>query len=73
MYGIDPTMRAHLAKLYVDERVRDADARRIVRAVRCETRAKNTTPARRRWWIRTRAVHTGGWLGETLVAERDHQ
>jgi hypothetical protein len=43
MYGMtDPTVAARLAKLYVDERVRDAEARRVARAVRRETRAKNT-------------------------------
>ena len=61
MHGmIDPTVGTRLAKLYVDERIRDAEARRIARAVRRETRAMNTTPAPRRWWTRTRGVRTPG-------------
>ena len=61
MHGmIDPTVGARLAKLYIDERIRDAEARRVARAVRRETRAKNITLARRRWWTKTRGVRTPG-------------
>jgi hypothetical protein len=59
MYGMTaPTVAARLAKLYVDERVRDAEARRVARAVRRETRAKHTTPFRRCWRTRTRAFRS---------------
>ena len=64
MYSmIDPTIRARLAKQYVDDRIRDAEARRVARAARRETRANNTTPPRHRWPTTTRAVRTPGPAG----------
>jgi hypothetical protein len=54
-----PAIGTRIARQMVDERVRDAEVRRVAHKVRRDARAFTATPTeRRRWRIWPRPVHT---------------
>ncbi len=54
MYSIHPTIGVRIANQMIDERVRDAEARRIARVVSREARLSSDTPTLRSWRRRLR-------------------
>jgi hypothetical protein len=54
MYSMiaDPKLATQIARQQVDERIRDAEARRAAREVRRAARAQSSTSPRRTWRIR---------------------
>jgi hypothetical protein len=52
MYSMihDPKVATQIARQQVDERIRDAEARRTAREVRCAARAQSSMARPRRTW-----------------------